>query len=197
MLAHKVDRGGRVTHAAQQAGGAAHNLDAIVNRHVGDGFAPVAAQRPCGRHAVDLGVLDLEAARVEGVADVIGFLDDHADAVLDHVLHADEVLVEDALRRHDADRLGRLANGEAKAGGSVDLVGDRVFAADDDARFVLAGWRVLFGKRWRGGCRRIGGLRPDRHRTCHERHAQAELEFGCQCRSPLFVISIDAAIERR
>src|SRR3546814_8565023 len=84
MLADEVDRRGRIARAREEAGRAAHDLDPLVDRHVGARLAIGAGQRPGRRHAVDLRIADFEAARIEAVAHAIEFVDRHADAVLDH-----------------------------------------------------------------------------------------------------------------
>ena len=136
MFAHQINRSGRIARPRQQTGRTADDFHPLVDRHVDAGFAIGARQRPGRRHAVDLRVADFEAAREECVAHIVIFVGRDAHRIGDDILHRDEILVENALRGHDADRLGRFQRGEAKACRRVDLVGQRVGAGDDDRLFI-------------------------------------------------------------
>lgn len=155
MLAHQINGGGRIADAAQKAGGTAHDLNAVVDGHVGDRLAAIAAQRPGGGHAVDLGVPDLEAAREERIAHVVGLVDRDADAVLDHVPHAGQVLVDDALCRDDADRLRCLADRQSKPRRRVDAIRNCISATNKDflAAIVLRCFLRVPGGFTAGGLR--------------------------------------------
>jgi hypothetical protein len=173
MFAHEVDGGGRIARATQQAGGTADDLDAVVDGDVGDRLAAIATQCPGGGNAVDLRVPYLEPAREERIAHVVGLVDRDADAVLDHVADAGQVLIEDALGRHDADRLRCLADRQAQPRRRVDAVGQGVSAVNQD---VVAAIRAGGGVRIALGLA-AGGLRLCRLRA-HERCERAGNQKG-------------------
>ncbi|MCY1351487.1 hypothetical protein D9M69_377540 [compost metagenome] len=118
-LADHVQSGAGGAHAVGQAGGAADDLHAVVQRHVsalGDRFV-VAIQ---ALHAIDLVVLHHEAAGVDqaGVgAGVTALVDVQAGGLLDHVHQLREVLVLHTLPGDHADRLRRFADRQRQLGG--------------------------------------------------------------------------------
>nr|GEU28453.1 hypothetical protein [Tanacetum cinerariifolium] len=118
-LAHQVDRGGRVAGARHQAGGAAHHFHAVVDGQAAQGFAAAPLLLPGGGHAVDLQVVDVEAARSEAAPVGFVLVDRHAGGVVDHVGHVLQELVLDALLRNHGHRLRRVAQRHVQRGGGA------------------------------------------------------------------------------
>ncbi|MNL01253.1 hypothetical protein D3C87_1217180 [compost metagenome] len=116
VLAHQVDRRAGVARAGHQARGAAHHFNAVVDEGIVIGFA-IHGQADGRGHAVVLQAVDVEAARPE-VGAVSVFADHlHANHVAHHLVQRTQVLVIDALARHHADGLRRLAQRQRQAGG--------------------------------------------------------------------------------
>jgi len=133
MLAHQVDRGRRVARAGHQAGGAAHDFHAFVGRQAARDFAGAPGLVVGGGDAVDLQVVDVEAAR--GEAGAVGFVlvDRDAGDVVDDVGHGGHLLVFDALQVDHGDRLRRLARRQRQ----------RRRAAHDVRVIGSGGWGLL------------------------------------------------------
>nr|WP_263635101.1 hypothetical protein [Janthinobacterium lividum] len=112
-LAYHVDGGRRVAFAAHQAGGAAHDLDAVVQNRV------LQWRIAATRHAVDLNIVDAKAARIKGRAlrVVLAHLD--ARRLRQRLVQAHGAQVVEQLARDDADRLRRLAQGQVHARGAA------------------------------------------------------------------------------
>ena len=123
MLAHQVDRRRRVPGAGHQAGGAAHDLDAVVDRQAGGDFAAAPLLLVGGRQAIDLQVVDLETARRELGAVAFILVDRDAGGVVDDVGHGLQALVFDALQRHHRYRLRRLAQRQVQRRGGAGRTG--------------------------------------------------------------------------
>ena len=133
VFAHEVDAGGRVACAGHQAGGAAHDFDAVVDAGVGEAFARDPRARPVHVHAIDLVFVDGEAARAEGVTASVHFADGDAGRAGQGFGEGGEVLVTHLLLGDDADGLRRFLRGERHAGGAAHGgygVVARVFAGD-------------------------------------------------------------------
>ncbi|MCY1216871.1 hypothetical protein D9M72_287590 [compost metagenome] len=104
-LAHQVDRAARAAGALQQAGGAAQNLRALVERH---GLLLPVAQRVAVAqqgHAIVLQHVHRKAARVDGDAQPDPLHPHHAGGVVDRVGQRRHDLIVHALAGDHADRL--------------------------------------------------------------------------------------------
>ena len=112
-FAYHVDGGRRVARAAHQASGAAHHLDAVVQ----DGV--LQRRIAAARHAVNLKIVDAEAARIKPRA--LGVVLAHLDACRlgQRLVQAHGAQVVEQLARDDADRLRRLAQGQVHARGTA------------------------------------------------------------------------------
>jgi hypothetical protein len=116
VLADQVDRRRRVAGAVQQTAGAAHDFNMVVDGQVGLGLTGVAAGHRC---AVDLQLLDLEAARVKVAAHAVNFPGRDAVGVVGDVEHGLQRLVVNPFTGDDADRLRSIADRQIQAGGGI------------------------------------------------------------------------------
>ena len=144
-LAHVVDGAGGVAHAGQQAVGAADHFDLVVAvgvRRAG-GDAPVVGQAD----AVDLGVLDLEAAREVVGAVGLPLLDLDAGGQAQRIVDTVGAELLHLLAAHHADRLRRVLDVQVEVGGAV---ADALGALGDDPHRAQLGGRLLVGGLVRG-----------------------------------------------
>ncbi|KAG1452357.1 hypothetical protein G6F57_015953 [Rhizopus arrhizus] len=119
-LAHQVDGGRRVAGPFQQARGAAHDLDPVID--LGGGLVDGVERIRVGdvdRHAVDLQVVDLLATRLVGRALRTALNHRNAGGRLQHVVQVPHGLIIHALARHHRYRLRRLALRQVQARGAV------------------------------------------------------------------------------
>jgi len=173
-LVQHVDGGRRVAIAADQARGAAHDFDAVVDGRV--------EQRIGARidgHAIDLVIADGKAARRKVRAFAVVFLHRHARRLHQHLGQAVQAHVVHALARHDRDRLRRFANRQAHARGRGHLlcrVGTRMLGRClvllahyfDLAQGGFIGLGRRLGSQGRAGaqrCRQQCGMYGDGQRT--------------------------------
>src|SRR5690606_8895891 len=115
-LTQQVDRGRRLAGARKQAGGAAHDLDPVVDDRVQLRFAGGVVALVVRGDAVVLQVVDREAARGEGRAFAVELQRPDAGRVLQDVAQVLQALVVDALARDDGDGLRRLPDRQRQAG---------------------------------------------------------------------------------
>ncbi len=108
-LAHQIDRTTGIAGAVDQAGRAAHQLDAVVRGQVEHDAGVKAHADEHRRSAVELHAVDLEAARIDGRQPAVGVLDGDAHRLCGRLVQAGELLVVQALARDHRHRLGQLA----------------------------------------------------------------------------------------
>ncbi len=116
VLAHHVDGGRRIARAREQARGAAHHFDAVIDGGIG-ARVTVERQADGGGHAVVLQVVHVEAARVEVRAVAVRADDMDAGDAAHGVVEREQALVLDLLAREHADGLRRVAQRQAQARG--------------------------------------------------------------------------------
>ena len=116
-LADQVDGGRRRAQPVHDAGGAAHQLDPVVGRRV----VQERAHRGRSRHPVDLVVLQIGAARIDGGAVLPegGVLQDDAGRRFQRIGHRGQVLVVQPLAGQHRDRLRRFLRRQVQAGGTA------------------------------------------------------------------------------
>ena len=114
-LAHHVDGGRRVALAAHQARGATDHFDAVVQDRI------LQWRIAAPWHAVDLEIVDAEAARIKrrALRVVLAHLD--ARRLRQRLVQAHGAQVVEQLARDDADRLRRFAQGQVHARGAARL----------------------------------------------------------------------------
>ena len=119
VLSDLVDGGRWIARAGEQAGGAAHHLDAVVQDGVITAFpgTPGAADRH--RHTIGAQVVDIEAPGAERVATAVVGAARNARGVLQGLGEAAGTLVRHLLVGDDADRLRCFARRQRQAGGGV------------------------------------------------------------------------------
>ncbi|MNT05191.1 hypothetical protein D3C72_1398030 [compost metagenome] len=112
-LAYHVDGGRRVARAAHQARGAAHDFDAVVQNRV------LQRRIAAARHAVDLEIVDAEAARIKprALRVVLAHLDTRR--LRQRLVQPHGAQVVEQLARDDADRLRRFVQGQLHARGAA------------------------------------------------------------------------------
>ena len=143
-LADEVDGGGRVAGLRQQAGGTAHDIDALEDRGVDLAVLQAVAERLAD--AVELEVDDVEAARVVISAVGLGAVDVHAGGAAQQGVHGVEAEVLDLGAGDDRNRLRSFTQREIEAGGAALRTDDIVLrhrTGDHDVAVGLLG--VGFG----------------------------------------------------
>ena len=171
-FAHQVDRRRRIAGTREQAGGAAHDLDAVVDDRIDLGFAGTVLRGVLRGHAVVLQVVDAEAARVEGEALAVELRDRDAGRVVEDFLNRLHRLVIELLSRDDTDRLRCFFQRQAQRRGGVAGASGRVAAGSFRRSAARCLGRDRHGGQGRGagsGRARRGG-RPQRESAACSRH---------------------------
>ena len=148
-LAHQVDGGRRRACTAHQAGGAAHDLDAVVDDHVGErADVLLGLVGDLGRNAVVLEVLDLETAGVKGVALAVTVVAADAGCEAQHFAEGGQVLIVHQLAGDHTDRLRGFAQGQRqfrRRAGRPRGVGAAVFGGQTQPFGIDAGGVKAYG----------------------------------------------------
>ena len=122
-LAHEIHGGRRIARACHQAGGAAHDLHAVVDGRVHIGRAIVPLTQDGRYQAVELEVVDGEAARRERIAVAVAARDGDAGRCRQDGAGVGQALVFDLLPGDHAHGLRRFARRERQARGRAHGIG--------------------------------------------------------------------------